>query len=146
MDKYLTFLGMCDFGTCWMVLESLGGISLGGTFPNSFQPGALADSFCFLENRPLANTQARNICHTHTHCIFTHIEAKEICEQSNKMQSGVLSSNCQSRKISTKTKLSFGELKGSMWPCKWISRQNKYCMAFPGNVQLCAGFLQKCKC
>lgn len=64
-----------------MVLESLGGVSLGGTFPNSFQPGALEDSFCFLENRPLANTQARSICQ---HYVFTPPDPKETWEQSNK--------------------------------------------------------------
>lgn len=27
--------------TCWIILESFGRFSLGGTFPNNFQPGAL---------------------------------------------------------------------------------------------------------
>lgn len=102
-----------------MVLESLGGLSLGGTFPNSFQPGALGDSFCFLENRPLAHT------HTHTskeNLSHTAFLLKFVNNQSNKQKksSGIDSLKKRGGGVSTGLSKpnSFGEVRDITWPCK----------------------------
>lgn len=59
-------LGMVSFEvsflTCWMVLESLGGLSRSGIFPNNFHPGTFwdavaLDSLGFQENKLLKRTK-----------------------------------------------------------------------------------------